>query len=160
MRILIAAVGKMRPGAEKELAERYCMRAGQIGRNIGFSGPETIEIDEARARQEGQRRQMEATKLLAAASNSGPKIAFDEHGKALTTRQFVDRLGGWRDEGAASCALLIGGPDGHGGEVLEKADLVVALGTMTWPHMLVRAMVAEQVYRAMTILAGHPYHRD
>ena len=160
MRTLIAAVGKIRPGAEKELAERYCQRARQMGRNIGFSGPDMVEIDEARARQEGQRRQMEAARLLAAAGDSGPKIAFDEHGKTLTTRQFAKRLGGWRDEGASSCALLIGGPDGHGGEVLDKADLVIALGAMTWPHMLARAMIAEQLYRAMTILAGHPYHRD
>lgn len=160
MRIVIAAIGRMRPGAERDLAERYCERARQLGRNIGFSGPETVEIDEARARQEGQRRQAEAAKLLAAVAGSGRRIALDEGGKALTTRQFADRLGTWRDEGAGCCALLVGGPDGHGREVLERADLVVALGAMTWPHMLVRAMLAEQVYRALTILAGHPYHRD
>ncbi|HXK53806.1 MAG TPA: 23S rRNA (pseudouridine(1915)-N(3))-methyltransferase RlmH [Hyphomicrobiales bacterium] len=160
MKIVIAAIGKMRPGAEKDLTERYCQRAAQLARGIGFSGPETLEYDEARARQAAGRRNQEAAKLLGVGAAAGHRIAFDEGGKALTTRQFAGKLGAWRDQGAASCALLIGGPDGHGKEVLERADLVLALGAMTWPHMLARAMIAEQVYRAMTVLAGHPYHRD
>ena len=87
------------------------------------------------------------------------RIVLDERGKTLTSEKFAERLASWRDEGAPAAALLIGGPDGHGTTARHGADLILSFGAMTWPHQLVRAMVAEQLYRAVTILTGHPYHR-
>ena len=87
-------------------------------------------------------------------------IALDERGKNLTSADLARKLGQWRDEGRADVAFLIGGADGHGPGVKERADLVLSLGAMTWPHMLVRALLAEQLFRAQCILEGHPYHRE
>ena len=101
----------------------------------------------------------EAEELLAAVPPGAALVALDERGRDLTSEALADQLGRWRDEGARAAAFLIGGPDGLGAAARERASLVLSLGRMTWPHMLVRAMLAEQLYRATTILAGHPYHR-
>lgn len=159
MRLVIAAVGRLRPGAERELVERYAGRAARSGRALGLSGPEFIEIDESRAGTAVLRRQAEAERLIAAAPAGCRRIALDAAGRALSTRELTGRLVDWRDAGAPAAAFLIGGPDGHGPALLDAADLVLSLGPMTWPHMLARVMLAEQLYRAVTILAGHPYHR-
>ncbi len=101
----------------------------------------------------------EAEELLAAVPPGAALVALDERGRDLTSEALAGQLGRWRDEGARAAAFLIGGPDGLGAAARERASLVLSLGRMTWPHMLVRAMLAEQLYRATTILAGHPYHR-
>ena len=101
----------------------------------------------------------EADELLAAVPPGAALVALDERGRDLTSEALAGQLGRWRDEGARAAAFLIGGPDGLGAAARERAALVLSLGRMTWPHMLVRAMLAEQLYRATTILAGHPYHR-
>lgn len=87
-------------------------------------------------------------------------IALDERGRPWTSRELADRLGQWRDQGTATSAFAIGGAEGLGRAVIERADAVLSLGAMTWPHLLVRGMLLEQLYRAQQILAGHPYHRD
>jgi len=159
MRIILAAIGRMREGAERELVDRYVDRARRSGRTLGFSGPDLIELDEGREATAALRRRTEGQRLVAALPQGGRRIVLDEAGRGLTTRELSALLGKWRDEGVPAVAFLVGGPDGHGAELRRSADLVMSLGAMTWPHLLARAMVAEQIYRAMTILAGHPYHR-
>jgi 23S rRNA (pseudouridine1915-N3)-methyltransferase len=160
MRIVLAAIGRMRKGAERELVERYVDRARRSGRALGFSCPDQIELDEGRETTAALRRKSEGRSLAAALPRGGRRIVLDEAGRGLATRELSALLAKWRDEGVPAAALLIGGPDGHGAELKRSADLVLSLGAMTWPHLLARAMVAEQIYRAMTILAGHPYHRE
>lgn len=101
----------------------------------------------------------EADALLRHLPGHTPAVVLDERGADLTSRDLAVRLGRWRDEGNAAVAFLVGGADGHGEAVRRRADLRLALGRLTWPHLLVRAMLVEQIYRATTILAGHPYHR-
>jgi 23S rRNA (pseudouridine1915-N3)-methyltransferase len=102
----------------------------------------------------------EAALILAALPSAARLVALDERGAPWTSRQFADRLGGWRDAGSAALAFAIGGADGLGPAVIDRADAVLSLGAMTWPHFLVRGMLLEQLYRAQQILAGHPYHRE
>jgi len=160
MRIVLAAIGRLRKGAERELVDRYVDRARRSGRALGFSGPDTIEIDEGREATADLRKKTEGQSLMAAVPQGGRTIVLDETGRGLTTRELSALLAKWRDEGVPAVAFLIGGPDGHGADIKGSADFVLSLGALTWPHLLARAMVAEQIYRAMTILAGHPYHRD
>ncbi|MEE8272998.1 MAG: 23S rRNA (pseudouridine(1915)-N(3))-methyltransferase RlmH, partial [Alphaproteobacteria bacterium] len=102
----------------------------------------------------------EADLLLGAVPSGATVVALDEAGRDLSSGEFAVRLAGWRDGGVRDVAFLIGGADGHGEAVRGRADLTLAFGRATWPHLMVRAMLAEQVYRAQTILDGHPYHRD
>ncbi len=128
---------------------------------MGFSAIELREIEESRARRPDDRKAEEAKLLRGATCRRKTKILlFDEKGAASGSRDFAARLASWRDEGAAAIALVIGGPDGLAVELRAEAAACVSFGSMTWPHQLVRIMAAEQIYRAMTILSGHPYHRD
>ncbi|MBV9586320.1 MAG: 23S rRNA (pseudouridine(1915)-N(3))-methyltransferase RlmH, partial [Alphaproteobacteria bacterium] len=102
----------------------------------------------------------EAELLLAARPSNARLVALDERGEEWSSRDLAGRLAAWRDHGANTVAFAIGGADGLGQVVLEEADAILSLGTMTWPHLLVRTMLLEQLYRAQQILAGHPYHRD
>ena len=121
-------------------------------------GP-TSSRHEKRPLKPAQLKAREAELLLGAIPERAVTVALDGGGKMLSSEDFARRLGGWRDDGVASVAFLIGGADGHGDAVLKQADLRLSLGAMTWPHMLVRAMLAEQLWRAASILSGHPYHR-
>jgi 23S rRNA (pseudouridine1915-N3)-methyltransferase len=159
MKVTIAAVGRLKAGAERELAERYSERAAAAGRRLGLTFG-LIEIAESRAAEAALRKEQEAAGLLAGLSPGAIVVALDETGKALTSRAFAEHIAKWRDSGAGELALAIGGPDGHGKALLDRASLVLALGPMTWPHQIVRSLIAEQLYRAVTILSGHPYHRD
>lgn len=159
MRIVIAAVGRARRGAENDLVDRYVDRARRSGRALGFSGPDIVELDEGREATQTLRRKSEGQRLVAAVPAGSRKIVLDKGGRALSTRELSELLANWRDEGVPTAAVLIGGPDGHGTELKRTGDVILSLGAMTWPHLLVRAMIAEQIYRALTILAGHPYHR-
>lgn len=154
MRVRIAAVGRLKGGPEADLTEDYLRRAGQTGRPLGL-GP--FELNEVEAKSAGERPR-EAALLQAACGAGALRILLDERGEAWTSRGLAERIGRWRDQGAPEAAFLIGGPDGHD-PTLEGAHRL-ALGPQTWPHRLVRAMLAEQLYRATTILAGGPYHRD
>ena len=157
MRILIAAVGRLKDGAETLLVERYVER---LMSRIAGIGPVTIsEIPEARQSSAAGRKADEAERLLRAAAKADFRIALDERGKALSSDAFAKLLGRKRDDGTATLAFLIGGPDGHGKAVTDAADLTLAIGPMTLPHGLARVVLVEQTYRAATILSGHPYHR-
>jgi 23S rRNA (pseudouridine1915-N3)-methyltransferase len=159
MLITIAAVGKMKAGPERELCDRYIKRAGAAGRGLGLSFA-IREFPESRAGSAAARKEQEAGTVLAAVPPATALVALDEGGKALDSRNFADRIARWRDDGASALAFALGGPDGHGDALLAKASLRLAFGPMTWPHQLARLMLAEQLYRAVTILSGHPYHRD
>jgi 23S rRNA (pseudouridine1915-N3)-methyltransferase len=122
-----------------------------------------LELREVELRQTlppEKRKIHESEKLLAAVPEGAVLVALDEKGKALSSREFALKLGAWRDDGIADLAFLVGGADGLDQSIREKAALVLSLGPMTWPHLLVRGMLAEQLYRAQSILTGHPYHRE
>jgi 23S rRNA (pseudouridine1915-N3)-methyltransferase len=154
MRIDILAVGRLKAGSgEHDLVARYLERARAGGRAIGLAGFEVAEIPD------GKSADAEAEALLARMKPGSRRVVLDERGKTMTSGKFAETLAGWRDQGVPATAFLIGGPDGHGKTARQGADFVLSFGAMTWPHQLVRAMVAEQLYRATTILTGHPYHR-
>ncbi|WP_142849932.1 23S rRNA (pseudouridine(1915)-N(3))-methyltransferase RlmH [Telmatospirillum sp. J64-1] len=151
MRYLLAAVGRCKPGPERELYEQYARR---------LTLPLALrEVEEKRPLAVPDRMAREAELLLSCVPSGARVVALDERGKALSSPAFSDILGRWQDDGVADVAFLIGGADGHGEAVRARADLLLSFGALTWPHMLVRAMLAEQLYRAQSIRQGHPYHR-
>jgi 23S rRNA (pseudouridine1915-N3)-methyltransferase len=152
MRVTIAAVGRDRSGPARELFDDYCRRC-----------PWPIRLHEVAprtTRPTDRRRAEEAARLSRAVGSDAALIALDESGRNLSSRALATSIETWQRQGRGELAFLIGGPDGLAPALLERADLVLALGRMTWPHRLVRVLVAEQLYRAATILAGHPYHRE
>ena len=155
MRIAVAAVGRLGRAPEAALAEDYAKRASAAGRALGL-GP--VEILEVESRKPGKPAEAEA--LLMALQPGDEVIACDEHGAVVASRPFAELIGKLRDGGARRLVFLIGGADGLGEAALERAGRKLAFGPQTWPHALARAMLAEQVYRAVTILGGGPYHRD
>ena len=158
MRLTIAAVGRMKAGPERDLLDRYVDRAAKQGRGLGLTRVEIREISESRAARAEDRRAEEAALLLDGLADKACVVALDERGRTMDSDAFAAFLGARIDEGR-DLAVLIGGADGHGEAVRARADLVLAFGAMTWPHQIVRILAAEQIYRATTILAGHPYHR-
>jgi 23S rRNA (pseudouridine1915-N3)-methyltransferase len=156
VKLAVLAVGRLKDGPERELVKRYGERAKAIGRSLGLS-LQLTEIPESRARRDADRRAEEGAAVLDKSASS-VVVAFDERGKSLTSEAFAQRIAGWRDQGRA-VTFVIGGPDGLDGRVRAAADLVLSFGALTLPHQLVRVLVVEQLYRALTILAGHPYHR-
>ncbi len=159
MKLFLIGVGRLKSGPERELVARYAERCAAGGRKIGLTAFELREFDESRARRPEDRKAEEAAHFLAALPAGAKIICLDERGKTMGSEAFAHKIGEWRDGGAPACAVLIGGPDGLDPELRAKADLVLAFGAMTWPHQLVRALAAEQLFRAMTLLSGHPYHR-
>ncbi|HRO01471.1 23S rRNA (pseudouridine(1915)-N(3))-methyltransferase RlmH [Nitrobacter sp.] len=158
MRLVVIAVGRLKHGPERELAERYRGRFEDIGRKLGFRGLDVHEVAESRARDAGQRIREEAAAILALAPGE-MMVALDETGKSIGSAAFAEQIGRWRDESVADAVFIIGGADGLSPELRRRARLSVAFGAATWPHQMVRVMLLEQIYRAATILAGHPYHR-
>ncbi len=158
MRVTIAAVGRMKTGPERELLDRYVDRAAKQGRSLGITRVELREVAESRAPRPDDRRAEEAAALLDGLGERVTVIALDERGRTMGSDAFAALLGERIAEGR-DLAVLIGGADGHGEAVRGRADLTLAFGAMTWPHQIVRILAAEQLYRATTILAGHPYHR-
>jgi 23S rRNA (pseudouridine1915-N3)-methyltransferase len=160
MRILVAAVGRLKAGPERELAERYRERAMKGGRALGLRGPDIVEVKESRAR-EAERRAIEETIALTATLPDGAiKVVLDSRGQNASSDSFAQRIRGWRDAGGQAVGFMIGGADGLAEGILDNADLIIAFGSATWPHQLIRIMLMEQIYRMTTILSGHPYHRD
>lgn len=148
----------MKASDERGLAERYFDRLTKLGPSVGLEFAGVIETPESKARNAAARKREEARKL-AETVGDGMLILLDERGKDLTSQEFGERLATFRDDGAKRLTIAIGGADGHDGTMRAKADLCLSFGAQTWPHQLVRVMLAEQLYRAATILAGHPYHR-
>lgn len=159
MRLVVIAIGRLKQGPERELADRYRGRFDDIGRKLGFRGLDVHEIPESRARETERRISDEAAAILALVPEGSVLVALDEAGKNIDSAAFAGHLGRWRDESVASTIFVIGGADGLSPELRRKAKLSVAFGAATWPHQIVRVMLLEQIYRAATILAGHPYHR-
>lgn len=155
MRVIVAAIGKLGRGPESEAIARYAKRIDGLAR-VSSVGPVTIREFEDRS---GKGQDAEAELLLGAAGTSF-KIILDERGAALRSLDFARKLEKLRDQGAPEIAFLIGGADGHPQAMRDAADLTLSLSAMTWPHGLARLMLLEQIYRAATILAGHPYHRE
>ena len=156
MRVHICAVGRLRSGPERDLLDDYLTRFDRTGRPLGL-GPATVTEVEDR---KGGGMTAEAGLIDRAIPKGAVTIALDERGKLLTSPDFADLLGRWRDEGRGDAAFVIGGADGIAPELRQKADFKLSFGKMVWPHMLVRVMLAEQLYRAASILAGAPYHRE
>jgi 23S rRNA (pseudouridine1915-N3)-methyltransferase len=159
MRLLIAAVGRLKDGPERALYRRYAERIGPAGRAVGLGPLDLIEIAESRAGGPKARTGEEAQHLLSKSGHADFRVVLDEGGKPLSSAAFASAIRAARDRGADTAAFLIGGPDGHGASARQAADLLLSLGPMTLPHGLARIVLAEQLYRAVTILAGHPYHR-
>ena len=159
MRIMVIAIGRLKQGPERELADRYAARFDDAGRKLGFRGLEVREIPESRARDAATRIAEEATAIAALMPEKSVLVALDEHGDSIDSSTFARHLGRWRDESVANTIFVIGGADGLSPELQRKAKLKLAFGRATWPHQLVRVLLLEQIYRAATILAGHPYHR-
>jgi len=158
MRLHLCAVGRLKAGPEAELLARYAQGLKGLGQQIGLGELALVEIDDRKGPKGPAGRDWQARQLLERLPANARKIVLDASGRALSSDQLAGLLGGWRDGGVGDAALLIGGADGHGQAALAAADIVLCLGPMTWPHLLARVMVAEQLYRAAAILARHPYH--
>jgi 23S rRNA (pseudouridine1915-N3)-methyltransferase len=159
MRLAVAAVGRLKEGHERALVEHYRKRAEQLGRRIGFRGIDILEIRESRAAEVSARLAEESTAIMKLIPERAVVIALDERGKNLDSKAFAHQLRRWRDEGREQALFLIGGDDGLPPSLRTRATLTLAMGAATWPHALARVLLMEQIYRAMSILAGHPYHR-
>ncbi len=154
MRIDIVAVGRLRPGPEASLIDDYLDRFAKTGRALGLPPAKLTEVEDKRS----QGMAAEAALITRAIPEGAALIMLDERGRTLTSPEFAAQIGGWRDQARDIC-LVIGGADGIDPALRARADLAISFGKMVWPHMLVRVMLSEQLYRAATILAGSPYHR-
>ena len=159
MRVLIAAVGRLKQGAERELATAYRKRAAAIGRSSGLREIEVIEIRESRAHDAERRRTEESIAIANIIPEQAVVAILDARGDNLDSAGLAELLRKWREQNRAAVCFVIGGADGLAQALRARATHTVAFGTATWPHQLVRVMLLEQLYRAGTILAGHPYHR-
>jgi 23S rRNA (pseudouridine1915-N3)-methyltransferase len=159
MRILVVAVGRMKAGPERQLVARYLDRAIAAGKPLGLSGFTITELTESRASSAAARKAEEMRAISAALPDNAFTVALDEHGKALDSPGLTQRIATWRDAGRPALAFVIGGADGLDPALTARCELTLSFSPLTWPHQLVRIMLAEQLYRATTILSGHPYHR-
>ncbi|MBT5072951.1 MAG: 23S rRNA (pseudouridine(1915)-N(3))-methyltransferase RlmH [Kordiimonadaceae bacterium] len=152
MNIIIIAVGRMKKSPENDLISTYIKRCPW---NIKF-----IEVEEKRPLKGSERMDREGALLLGAIPDGSTVIVLDERGTEQRSTAFAKKIENWQDQGISNLVFLIGGADGFDEKVKSRANGLISLGVMTWPHMMVRAMLCEQLYRASTILAGHPYHKD
>lgn len=159
MRLVIAAVGRLKQGPERELAERYAKRATETGRALGWRPVEVVELRESRAQETDKRKLEESIALANVIPEGSTVIVLEERGESLDSASLAAKLRDWGDAGQPAVSFLIGGPDGLAASLHDRAGLHLAFGAATWPHQMVRIMLLEQIYRAATILSGHPYHR-
>lgn len=160
MRLTILAVGRLKAGPERDLFDRYSDRIAKAGRSLHFQGPNLCEVPEARDQNIALRKDEEAKGLLSAAGDTPRIILLDEFGKDIDSRGFADLIKDEQDYGTTNLSFAIGGPDGHGDTLKRAAIRKIRFGAMTWPHQIARVLLVEQIYRSITILSGHPYHRD
>ncbi len=158
MRLIVAAVGRLK-GPETELCERYRKRAAQAGRGLGWREVEIVEVKESRADDANKRKIEESIALANLVPPDSAAVLLDPRGENLDSTGLANCLGQWRQDNRGAAVFIIGGPDGLAETLSDKADLRLAFGAATGPHQRVRAMLLEQLYRAATILNGHPYHR-
>ncbi|APH70191.1 23S rRNA (pseudouridine(1915)-N(3))-methyltransferase RlmH [Aquibium oceanicum] len=159
MKIAVHAVGRMKAGPERELADRYLDRFAKAGPPVGLEWAGLTEIAESRAQGAAERKRDEAQRLDTASAAGTALVILDERGKNLSSEALASWIGERRDQGQRDMLFAIGGPDGHAEDAVRKAALVLSFGSLTWPHQLARVMLAEQLYRVVMILSGHPYHR-
>ncbi|MBV9260889.1 MAG: 23S rRNA (pseudouridine(1915)-N(3))-methyltransferase RlmH [Pseudolabrys sp.] len=160
MRIVIAAIGRLKSGPETELAERYRKRAEQAGRSLGLRDIDIVEIRESRADDAAKRMLEESIALANVIPEGAVTVMLDERGDSLASIAFANQLAQWRADNKPAIVFMIGGADGLASSLRDKAAVKLSFGTATWPHQMVRVMLLEQIYRAATILSGHPYHRS
>ncbi len=153
-------MGRMKPGPEKDLFDNFAKRFDGQGKTQGLGPLSLTEVEEKKNLDRAELAAREGEKILNALPKGAKLIVLDERGRALTSKEFSEKLSQWRDEGAPACAFVIGGAGGLSEKVRNSADFKLSFGNQTWPHMMTRAMLSEQLYRAATILAGHPYHRE
>jgi 23S rRNA (pseudouridine1915-N3)-methyltransferase len=159
MRVLVAAIGRLKQGPERELAAWYCKRAQAAGRPLGLRDFEVVEIRESRAHDAERRRIEESIALANVIPDRAMVVILDQRGQNLDSPALAGHLRQWRAQDHPAACFVIGGADGLAPSLAERANLRLAFGAATWPHQIVRIMLLEQLYRAGTILAGHPYHR-
>jgi 23S rRNA (pseudouridine1915-N3)-methyltransferase len=160
MKLIVHAVGRLKAGPERELADRYFDRLAKSGPAVGVEFSGITEIVESRAQTATERRREEGQRLQTHIQPGTALVLLDERGKNLPSEELAGRIGLLRDRGRKAMLVAIGGADGHDASLRDQAELVLSFGALTWPHQLVRVMLAEQLYRVTTILAGHPYHRS
>ena len=163
MRLTLCAVGKLGATTENNLAKDYLNRASLTGRGLGIWAVDLVEVEAkkgVKAATSALLKSLEMEAIRGALGDGGILITCDEHGDALTSRQIAQKLNTYNDRGERRVTFLIGGADGLDPALLKSSAFSLAFGPQTWPHALVRVMLAEQMYRATTILAGLPYHRD
>tara|TARA_R110000868_G_scaffold19588_4_gene84312 strand:+ start:3985 stop:4455 length:471 start_codon:yes stop_codon:yes gene_type:complete len=156
VKLRIAAIGRIRSGPERELLDDYVTRCSATGRGLGIGPLTETQIDSRSLKT----RSDESRALAESLGADCRVVLLDERGKAFKSPDLARTLGEWRDGGCREVVFCIGGADGHDHEALPKPDLMLAFGPAVWPHKLVRVMLAEQIYRAVSILAGTPYHRE
>jgi 23S rRNA (pseudouridine1915-N3)-methyltransferase len=159
MRLVIIAIGRLKQGPEREIAETYRKRLDAIGRGQGFRALDIVEIRESRAQDAERRRTEESIAIANVIPEGAVTIVLDERGENIDSATFANLLREWRVAGRAAACFVIGGADGIAAALRERTALKLAFGPATWPHQIVRIMLLEQLYRAGTILSGHPYHR-
>ena len=159
MRLSVRAIGRLKASPEQALAVDYLRRAEKLGSRAGIRSVSLVEIPESRAGTPSLRQHDETDRLLAAVPAGAIVIALDERGDEMTSLEFSAELRRRLDSGSKDLVFLIGGADGHAPDLSARAARLLSLGRMTWPHALVRLMLAEQIYRSVTILINHPYHR-
>ena len=160
MRIVVAAVGRLKQGPETELSERYRKRAAQTGRALGLRDIEIVEIRESRADDAGKRMLEESIALANIIPQGAAVVLLDVSGENIDSATLAGQITKWRGDNRPAVIFLIGGADGLAASLRDKAQLRLSFGAATWPHQLARIMLLEQLYRAVTILSGHPYHRE
>jgi len=159
LKLTIAAIGRMKAGPMAELVDTYAKRIRQAGKTAGISTLDIVDFPESRKATAPARADEEAGWLVRATPAGGVLIALDERGKPVSTAEFAKIIKNELESGSQDLVFAIGGPDGHAAELAANAKHTVSFGHMTWPHMLARVLLAEQIYRVVTILVNHPYHR-
>jgi 23S rRNA (pseudouridine1915-N3)-methyltransferase len=159
LRLHVSAIGKLKTGPEKMLANDYAGRIEVFGRKAGVTALKISEWSESQNQNVNSRMEEEAKTLWSTVAQGSITFALDERGKSHSSEEFASLIRKHADQGASDIVFLIGGPDGHDATTRTKANHIIALGAMTWPHRLARIMLLEQIYRSLTIMVNHPYHR-